>query len=482
MVKHFIFVKDECLERIKQLEKVEIEGLFHKYNYVIPLNNDERITIIHGINATGKTTILTLVNDFFSTCYLEIQRIPYHIIRFTFNDSIMINIYKTFFFLASQSLKDKRYDSLLIDEDIYKDRRIFFEILSPYPQTNNVGVFSFDGDSFEEYKCPLKTLDPHKILSIKNKIREDIQNFNFLQRISDDTYYKTVEMTEEIDNNKLKDLEKNISTVTKKINLIEEKQKKINLQLSSEVMDYDNFNSTIDLIGRHESDKELERMYTGNITKLQKIIDSNNKKILFLKTEIAQLNDIRNQLTHKLKKPKIVNKLTLPHGEEKIITTRFIKTSRLISKNWSTEIENFSHHISRHLKDKDPVSDKIFLTNLELYREIIETFLHDKTVVSNNKEGLVFIDKRTRFKIYPEQLSSGEKHIIFIFLNLIFKTSKEDLVLIDEPEISLHITWQMRFLEMLFKISKIKDIDIVISTHSPNIVYDREDLLVKIGE
>lgn len=41
-----------------------------------------------------------------------------------------------------------------------------------------------------------------------------------------------------------------------------------------------------------------------------------------------------------------------------------------------------------------------------------------------------------------EQLSSGEKQEIVLFYELIFETDSQLLLLIDEPEISLHIMWQ----------------------------------------
>jgi predicted ATP-binding protein involved in virulence len=45
--------------RIKQISVTKLFGIF---DHVIPLNLDERITIIHGINGVGKTSILRLIN------------------------------------------------------------------------------------------------------------------------------------------------------------------------------------------------------------------------------------------------------------------------------------------------------------------------------------------------------------------------------------------------------------------------------------
>jgi predicted ATP-binding protein involved in virulence len=54
------------------------------------------------------------------------------------------------------------------------------------------------------------------------------------------------------------------------------------------------------------------------------------------------------------------------------------------------------------------------------------------------------------------------------------------LILIDEPEISLHILWQQQFLRDLQEIAGIENYDVLIATHSPQIVYDRSDLTVSL--
>jgi len=63
---------------------------------------------------------------------------------------------------------------------------------------------------------------------------------------------------------------------------------------------------------------------------------------------------------------------------------------------------------------------------------------------------------------------------------LIFKATENSLVLIDEPEISLHVVWQKEFLHDIQEIIKLQNIDIVIATHSPQIINERWDLTVNL--
>jgi len=52
--------------------------------------------------------------------------------------------------------------------------------------------------------------------------------------------------------------------------------------------------------------------------------------------------------------------------------------------------------------------------------------------------------------------------------------------LIDEPEISLHITWQKEFLDDLLKIIKMQNFQVLIATHSPSIINGRWDLVYNL--
>ena len=50
------------------------------------------------------------------------------------------------------------------------------------------------------------------------------------------------------------------------------------------------------------------------------------------------------------------------------------------------------------------------------------------------------------------------------------------MILIDEPEISLHIAWQQSFLEDMEMIAALTRIRMMIATHSPDIINGRWDL------
>lgn len=51
---------------MKRIKQISVKNLFGMFDHTIPLNVDERITIIHGPNGFGKTALLRLLDTLFS--------------------------------------------------------------------------------------------------------------------------------------------------------------------------------------------------------------------------------------------------------------------------------------------------------------------------------------------------------------------------------------------------------------------------------
>ena len=80
-----------------------------------------------------------------------------------------------------------------------------------------------------------------------------------------------------------------------------------------------------------------------------------------------------------------------------------------------------------------------------------------------------------------EQLSSGEKQMLLILTTVFLQEEKPNVLLMDEPEISLHISWQDRLIELIRKLNP--NCQVILTTHSPNIFASGwEDKLVFIQD
>lgn len=86
-----------------------------------------------------------------------------------------------------------------------------------------------------------------------------------------------------------------------------------------------------------------------------------------------------------------------------------------------------------------------------------------------SKAGVISRETHQSFPIFD--LSTGEFNLLTSILGLGFSAEKNSIILIDEPEVSLHPQWQVDFITMVYEIFKEYNVShIIISTHSPMIV------------
>jgi ATPase subunit of ABC transporter with duplicated ATPase domains len=78
-------------------------------------------------------------------------------------------------------------------------------------------------------------------------------------------------------------------------------------------------------------------------------------------------------------------------------------------------------------------------------------------------------------------LSSGERQLVVILTHLAFNpaTQKANVLIIDEPELSLHVKWQEMFVDALETANQ--DVQFILATHSPSIIMDRTNDCVDVS-
>ena len=70
------------------------------------------------------------------------------------------------------------------------------------------------------------------------------------------------------------------------------------------------------------------------------------------------------------------------------------------------------------------------------------------------------------------ELSSGEKQLLIIFLTVVLQRGQSFILLMDEPETSLHVQWQATFIDKIKELNS--NVQIIIATHNPLILLNRE--------
>ena len=70
--------------------------------------------------------------------------------------------------------------------------------------------------------------------------------------------------------------------------------------------------------------------------------------------------------------------------------------------------------------------------------------------------------------LVPYQLSSGEKQMLAILLTVLVEDQQHYVLFMDEPEVSLHIEWQKRLIDLIMELNP--NVQIILTTHSPAVI------------
>ena len=123
-------------------------------------------------------------------------------------------------------------------------------------------------------------------------------------------------------------------------------------------------------------------------------------------------------------------------------------------------------------------------------KQPIENFLNTvNSFICNNDngksirmeyDGTLYLMTEYNKKLDINSLSSGEKQIITFFAYLIFglETTNQSIFIVDEPELSLHLSWQRKFIDAIMAINK--NVQLIFATHAPEIIGKHRDKAIKL--
>lgn len=470
---------------IKQISVIKLFGLF---DHLIPLNSSENVTIIHGPNGIGKTIMLKMIDSLSRNEFDLFYRVPFEVFQVSFDDGSHLSIKRVVLDSSKKTSKietDENKTDLPIEllcnfrlssaksENFYIRRRQnpledisdiqrFIETLTQRftgvsfrsNTTTNTGSF-FKGKTeytihgfIEEYGDRLTLVEKQYLI------------FHMSQPPSG--FYELIaDMMIRL-----------ISTQR----LVSIKDGKNLLQISSEEVGSDELSS----IGMFSKE-------------LSEIMSAKNNEYAALSQELDSTfpnRVITKSLSGEIKRPYEELLIELINLEEKRSALRKVglldpgKTELLKDIPSDVRLDSVAGVFEIYIQDAqaklrvfEELADQISL----LMKIINERFMFKK-FKADRRRGFV-IELSNHSELSPTYLSSGEQHEVILTYELLFKVNPKSLVIIDEPEISLHLAWQEAFLRDIIAIAKLRDFNVLIATHSPSIVGGRWDLAIDlIGE
>ena len=445
-----------------KLVRVEFTKLFGYFDYSIDFH--DTVTILHGLNGCGKTTMLQTINAVFNKEMDTIKSTDLQSVSFFFSTGAILKI-------------DRK--KIYLDPEKEKATGIIYLAYSIIENGKDTVFDSFENT--DEYQ------------DIVKRFLKGYRPFPFLERINESTWY-----------DRKRETKLNLEEVIAEYGTI------IFRRYSREYLEDDITQHVQDILAsmdvrliaadRLTVAKRVERQYGEDNIKIERrvnlIAKDLSQKIRDTIQQYAQLSQAKDR-TFPLRAIKQSSPLTVDEIKSKMIELEskrkeFVDTGILEEEQDDIGIhdlldaitESNRQNLSLYAIDTEEKLNALssLSSSINLFRNLIDKNFNNKRIVFNKDYGFRFVATYSDSTILPQSLSSGEQHELVMFYDLIFNASENTLILIDEPELSLHIKWQLDYVDELLQIISATKFSAVLATHSPQIIHDKWDLTVSLSE
>jgi len=445
-------------EPLLRVSSIQVEGLFDLYDHRVDLKPDDRVTILHGPNGVGKTMLLRMVNDLLIGRYSLFMQIPFRRFALTLTDGSQLDLTishrpsqvntepsKVLKLSLLEAGEQRETYEIFGNEDILSRAEV---LVRRFPWINRIGEDEWhDGrddslmtteevvDLYVDEMYPGRSRDPRVrpepewLKALRDSVAAHLIEAQQLLRLSVDhsSGYPA--------------RPRNVHRVLEYANDLRAK-----------------INDTMARYGQQS--QRLDQSFPKRLlTSPPPTLSTDD-----LKTRMEELDTKRAGL-------KEIGLLDEPeaHPFDTAALDRLDSASQRV----------MSLYVQDTAEKLEVLADLAHRIRL-LLDNVNRKFLH-KRIRIDREAGLV-AEREDGTPLKLEALSSGEQHELVLHYDLLFRVRPNTLVLIDEPELSLHVAWQKRFLPNLLEIVATARFDVLIATHSPYIVGERSDLMIGLGE
>lgn len=454
-----------------KLTHFSIEGLHGNRNFNIPIV-DNRLILV-GENGMGKSTVANFI--FFCLTQLWDRMVTY--------DFAAVN-----FTINSQEISLTKKDIMLLSG---------FE-----PSSERLRHLRVDVPSrlLQEVKRIVQENDPFSLLNDTRLVEQLANQYSIPPSILFDYLLNVVSSEEKSISDKLRnDVEKLNDAVTEQILYLPTYRRiEKELKFIFPRLDIEDMRHRSRMLSRRKGEESYLELVEFGMQDVEQLI---KEKMLSLKEELRRdLNNLTgNYLREVIKGAYVrVKTDTLRNLAPQIINDIFNRVGEsLLSDNEKESLREILSKIDQgeKLKDKDKVVAHFLTRLIELHKRqqdneksvqefvrVCNAYLKGKELVFDNSKFEIHvintIINKTSSANKPHDLemislSSGEKQIVSLFSHVYLSGKRGYFVVIDEPELSLSVPWQRRFLPDILNSGKCNGLIAV--THSPFIFENELD-------
>jgi predicted ATP-binding protein involved in virulence len=446
-----------------RLVSFSVQGLFGTFDHEIKFDTRERIKIVHGPNGFGKTSVLRLIDAFFNSKYLTLRRIPYSKILFTFGDKSTIEVQRI---VPPEEPKTKGirrpiYATLTFTHRTVRASEESFTLKPPKLDRMSIPLSAIDdmvptlARSGPEEWVHMPTDRELSLADVLEEFADQLPQLGERQHAEPDWMKNAIKSMPVY----LIESQRLLLPTARGV-----KSPRIHSLPSPGGM-----SSAVSVYSKGMVDRIRETL--AKSAEVSQSLDSSFPKRLLQDPQNGDtmVDDIRERYAAQVeKRTRLMEAGLLDREEEFPLPETSIKDSD-------------KHVLALYVKDvesKLAAFDDI-LKKMELFKQMINGRFQYKQLKIDKSKGFIFNTLQGK-NIPSSELSSGEQHEVVLANQLLFDVQEGSLILIDEPELSLHVAWQQEFLSDLKKITDVIPMDFLVATHSPQIIGGRWDLTVEL--
>lgn len=434
--------------QLRRLQRIEVDGLFGIYHHHIDLKLDDRVTLLHGPNGVGKTTVLKMVDALLTDNIWYFLGVPFERLSLVFHDGSKLDLAKEkvpqgdlkageIRLTTNGKTRSTSFDSVLSPveaiaaevEYLQRDRDGWIDLRDGEWLADSDVVKRYDLPSRRSFRAVEGTPSDEDADWLREFLGATDSHFIEAQRLAQSPPMPRWP-------NRLKPA----------VPRVVERSRELKRRIDDTMADYGRRAQTLD---QSFPQRLLERSNVGNSLSGADIQD-------------RMTNLERN--TEELKEIGILDEAPIPQFQ----FVDKIEPSQTGVMTLYVEDTEQKLHVLEDLASRARL----------LLKSLNGKFRH-KTMRIDREQGLVVDGEEGTLTL--DSLSSGEQHELILHYDLLFRVQPNTVVLLDEPELSLHIEWQSKFLSDLTDIVQLSGFDALLATHSPHIVGDRDDLMVELS-
>lgn len=435
------------------IDRVRVRGLFDHFDHDLKFHTNERIMIMIGPNGFGKTTTLRLIDALFNQSMWRLARMPFRDVEVSFDDGT------TLIAVRETDPMRQQEDRLPITLKNNGDGEPF----SPPKVSVNPSDLTIPLSAVDDIIPVLDRVSPRKW---RNRETNDVLDLDEVLTVFHDEFPPEVQRVDLAIPEWLQELLHAVTVRfidTERLTGIAKRDRRRPWEGRSE--------RTVRLYS-----KELASQVNDSIAKYGALSQSLDKT--FPARLVAagghsggSVEALREDLDTIEQKLSQLEEVGLLVGDQVHIE---IPDLADVDESQRGVLAVYA----KDTQDKLGVFDELY-EKVGTFRRIANSRFRHKQVRVDAQGFSVVTDDGLNLDL--EMLSSGEQHELVILYELLFRAKSNSLILIDEPELSLHVAWQERFVKDLEETARVSNFRAIIATHSPEIIGDRWDLTVELS-